>query len=175
MDPWFMTVHEPKEGRAQIFVTDIGQGTIVRIDLSRNRYDQPTTYTQIGSTYFTPFPFSDGGAQQIVYDAKEDALYVAAPYEQGIYRIPHAGKRKTDAFKGILIYSNTSNLLYPTALAETREGHLIAGDVLPGGDHQAGQVRLTEPRSCGRLRGAPRSGGLRHDRSTAQAGAGRSR
>ncbi len=129
--PWAATVND-KGRTAQLFVSDVEDGTVARINLKVfKRHGQAqigvVSGAQIASGYTvaanaTAVVLGPGG---LAYNAKNDTLYVAATGNNAIFAIPHASRTHSDHGTGELIYQDPAHLRGPIGLALAPDGDLI--------------------------------------------------
>lgn len=127
---------------AQIFVSNVLSGTVTRLDVIAGRTFNVVGKTQIGSGYLhrTDPAALVVGPTGLAYDHAHDVLYVASTGDNEIFAIAHAGRTKTDAGMGKLVYQDNTNLHGPLALAFAPNGNLVTanGDAVnPGGTQNA--------------------------------------
>jgi hypothetical protein len=134
--PWDLTVRD-LGGFAQIFVSNVLNGTVTRLDLQTPPSGQVVVVgeTQIGSGFAhrgDPVAF-ELGPTGLVYDAQKDVLYVASTADNAVFAIPQAGFRHTDAGTGAVIFKDP-HLRGPLGMAMAPNGDLIVanGDAING-------------------------------------------
>ena len=128
--PWDMAVHDEGD-RAELFVSNVLSGTVVRFDLDI----QGGTVTiaravQIGSGYMhrgDPAAL-EVGPTGLVYDARNDRLYVASTADNAIFAIDGAARTSADLGRGALVFQDNLHLHGPLALAMGPNGHLFASN-----------------------------------------------
>lgn len=128
--PWDMAIHD-EGSKAQLFVSDVLSGEVVRVNLrvSSTGVTVEST-TRIGSGYMhrcDPVALVVGPTG-LVYDAEKDVLYVAATEDNAVFVIWDAKKRTTDAGTGAVIYRDDAHLHGPLAMAMAPNGHLIVSN-----------------------------------------------
>ena len=101
--PWDLTIND-QGNTAQVFVSNVLNGMVTRIDLSIPKGGNPIveSMTQIASGYLTRTDPAAlvVGPTGLAYDAKSDTLYVASTGDNEIFAIPNAGTRKSDGGTG---------------------------------------------------------------------------
>jgi uncharacterized protein (TIGR03118 family) len=135
--PWDLTIND-QGNRAQVFVSNVLNGTVTRIDLTIPRNGNPVVQrmTRIASGY--KHEPNDAalvvGPTGLAYDARRDILYVASTDDNAIYAISDAGETRSDHGKGRLIYKDNAHLRGPLALVLAPNGDLITanGDAVNG-------------------------------------------
>jgi hypothetical protein len=94
--PWGMAVNDQNNGTAQIFVSNVLAGTVVRLDVSY-AHDGTSMYvnaiTTIGSgfTHRTDPAALVLGPSGLFYDQYHDVLYVASSTDNAVYTLAGAG------------------------------------------------------------------------------------
>jgi len=145
--PWDLTIHD-EGSRSQVFVSNVLNGTVTRLDLSIS--DTAVTVsssTRIASGYahrFDPAALVIGPTG-LAYDTDHDVLYVASTGDNKIFAIDHARAASKDAGMGRVIYTDNTHLHGPLGLALAPNGHLITanGDAVNSGGEQNDLVEFT--------------------------------
>jgi uncharacterized protein (TIGR03118 family) len=143
--PWDLTVND-KGTEAQVFVSNVLNGVITRIDLSIPLGGVPTvqSMTRIASGYLTRTDPAAlvVGPTGLAYDAAQDTLYVASTGDNAIFSIPDAGGRKNDAGMGHLVYQDDTHLRGPLGLVLAPNGDLITanGDAVNPDPNQTSEL-----------------------------------
>jgi hypothetical protein len=154
--PWDLTVND-QGSRAQVFVSNVLNGVVTRIDLTIPKGGNPIvgSLTRIASGYLTR---TDPAALVIgptglAYDATRDILYVASTGDNAIFSIAHALARTSDAGIGRLVYQDDAHLRGPLGLVLAPNGNLITsnGDAVNPDPNQASE--LVEFTTSGRFVG----------------------
>ena len=131
--PWGMAVSDAGAGFAQVFVSNVENGTITRIDLSYAPSGEGVNVlgmTTVGSS----FPFSgdanafEVGPSGLAYDAALDALFVSSEVDSSVYAIVGAGNLTSTANTGKRIYQDLTHLHGPLDLALTPDNHLLVAN-----------------------------------------------
>jgi len=128
--PWDLVIHDEGE-RAQVFVSDVLNGTVFRLDLRVSRFGvEIERATQIGSGYGTACSAAAVvvGPTGLAYDALEDVLYVASTADNEIFAIPEARAINHDSGRGALIYQDNVHLHGPLGLVLAPNGDLITAN-----------------------------------------------
>ena len=128
--PWDLVIHDEGE-RAQVFVSDVLNGTVFRLDLEVSRFGvEIERATQIASGYKTACNAAAVvvGPTGLAYDALEDILYVASTADNEIFAIPEARAINHDSGRGALIYQDNVHLHGPLGLVLAPNGHLITAN-----------------------------------------------
>ena len=129
--PWDLTINDQGD-TAQVFVSNVLNGVVTRIDLTIPDGGDPVvqSLTRIGSGYLTR---TDPAALVIgptglAYDAKRNILYVASTGDNEIFAISKAGKRTSDGGMGTLVYQDDAHLRGPLGLVLAPNGDLITAN-----------------------------------------------
>jgi uncharacterized protein (TIGR03118 family) len=129
--PWDLTIND-QGNRAQVFVSNVLNGVISRIDLSIPRGGDPIvrSMTEIASGYLTR---TDPAALVIgptglAFDTRHNVLYVASTGDNEIFSISNAKNRKSDARMGKLVYQDSAHLRGPLGLVLAPNGDLITAN-----------------------------------------------
>jgi DNA-binding beta-propeller fold protein YncE len=131
--PWGMAINDHGAGFAQVFVSNVENGSITRLDLSYSPSGE--SITTIGAyTIGSSFPFSgdaaafEVGPSGMAYDEVHDVLYVSSEVDSAIYAIAGAGNLTSTANTGKLVYQDLTHLHGPLDLALTPDGHLLVAN-----------------------------------------------
>lgn len=130
--PWGMAIYD-EGARAQVFVSNVLSGTVVRIDLSLSGLAgsiQVRDAVVIASGYsHRPDPAAlELGPSGLAYDAARDTLYVANSADNTIRAIFSAGSLMSDGGQGTVIYQDRAHLHGPLDLAIVPSGHLLVAN-----------------------------------------------
>ncbi|HLM98081.1 MAG TPA: hypothetical protein VK335_02295 [Bryobacteraceae bacterium] len=130
--PWGMAIHE-EGNQAQMFVSNVLSGTVVRFDLSffeNSDAVQIRQKVQIASGYqHRGDPAAlELGPSGLAYDAANDILYVASSLENAVFQINNAGSMMSDGGTGKMIYQDNTHLHGPIDLVLAPNGHLIVAN-----------------------------------------------
>jgi uncharacterized protein (TIGR03118 family) len=143
--PWDLAIND-QGTTAQLFVSNVLNGVITRIDLSIPSGSTPVVQdmVQIGSGYTH---MSDPAALEIgptglAFDPTSNSLFVASTADNAIYAIGNASTRTTDAGIGHLIYQDSTHLHGPLGLVLAPNGDLIAanGDAINPDPNQTSEL-----------------------------------
>jgi hypothetical protein len=143
--PWDLTINDRGDS-AEVFVSNVLNGVVTRIDLSIPDGGTPNveSMTRIASGYLT---HTDPaalvvGPTGLAYDRERDVLYVASTGDNEIFAIPDAADRTTDAGMGHLVYKDDAHLRGPLGLVLAPNGDLIAsnGDAVNGDPTQPSEL-----------------------------------
>jgi hypothetical protein len=120
--PWGMAIND-KEDRAQLFVSNVLDGTITRLEVSfaHNSFSVVGTPLSIAHGYaFGPDTSAVVvGPAGLAYDKMRDILYVASELDNKIFALNGAGKTSTDLGTGTVVFSDSTHLRGPFG-ADTR-------------------------------------------------------
>jgi uncharacterized protein (TIGR03118 family) len=129
--PWDLTVND-QGSRAQVFVSNVLNGVITRIDLAVPRHGSPVVrgMTKIASGFLTRTDPAAlvVGPTGLAFDAKRNVLYVASTGDNKIFAISNARSRKRDAGMGRLVYQDNAHLRGPLGLVLAPNGDLITAN-----------------------------------------------
>lgn len=127
--PWGLALNESEEG-VQVFVSNVLNGTVTRLDFSFSKQGSITLNksTQIASGYShrTDMAAIVIGPAGLVFNQQTDTLYVAAEDDDKIFAIPNASEAR-DKGEGTLVFSD-SRLRGPLGLAIAPNGDLLAAN-----------------------------------------------
>ena len=149
--PWDLTVND-RGSQAQVFVSNVLNGVVTRIDLSIPKSGDPIieSLTRIGSGYRTRTDPAAlvVGPTGLAYDAKRDILYVASTGDNEVFAIPNAAHRRRDARTGPVVYKDNAHLRGPLGLVLAPNGDLITsnGDAVNPDPNQASELVEFTPR-----------------------------
>jgi hypothetical protein len=163
--PWDLTIFDAGN-KAKVFVSNVLNGTVVRLDLAINDNGvHIVAATQVASGY----PFRGDPAALVVgptglaYDPQRDVLYVASTVDNAIFAVFGAGNTKNDGGKGVLIYADRAHLHGPLALALGPNGDLFTanGDAINSDPKQPSEIVefTTQGRFVAQLSMDPAQGG----------------
>lgn len=130
--PWGMAVHD-EGNQAQLFVSNVLAGTVVRFDLSffeTSNAVQVRQVVQIASGYShrgDPAAL-ELGPSGLAYNEQTDTLYVASSLDNGVYQINNAGSLLSDGGMGKMIYQDSTHLHGPLDMVIAPNGDLIVAN-----------------------------------------------
>jgi hypothetical protein len=141
--PWGLAINEQGKNAAQLFISNVLDGTVTRISVSlKGGFSTVGSPTTIASGYM--FGPDDAGLvvgpAGLAYDASKDILYVAAEDDNQIYAIANASSLNSTAGKGSLIFDDPTHLHGPLGLMIAPNGDLITANADP-----AAHVDTTQP------------------------------
>jgi sugar lactone lactonase YvrE len=148
--PWDLTIND-LGNRAQVFVSNVLNGTVTRIDLktTHNGKIVVENKTRIASGYGFACNLAAVvvGPTGLAYDRSKDVLYVASTSDNEIFAVLGAGHADGDQGTGSVIYTDDEHLHGPLGLALAPNGHLITanGDAInpPDPSHNSEIVEFT--------------------------------
>jgi uncharacterized protein (TIGR03118 family) len=129
--PWDLTIND-RGTTAQVFVSNVVSGTVVRLDLTIPKgATEPfvESETVIGNG-FTSQPNDAAlilGPTGLAYNARTDTLYVASTADNEIFAIHRAGTRTDSAGTG-KVFIKDPHLRGPLGLLIAPNGHLIVAN-----------------------------------------------
>jgi len=131
--PWGLAIHDFGGGAAQIFVSNVLSGQIVRFDVTYDGGGQAVAVQRavtVASGYsHRPNPASVVlGPSGLAYDAQHDILYAASSSDNAIYAINGAGSAVSSQGNGAVIFNDATRLHGPVNLVLAPNGHLIVAN-----------------------------------------------
>jgi hypothetical protein len=132
--PWGLAINDQGE-TAQLFVSNVFDGTITRLDVSfkHGTVKVMGTPQTIASGY--SFGLDPGaivvGPAGLAYDSVKDVLYVAAEADNAIYALVGAGATTKNLGTGDLVSADSAVLAGPLGLILAPNGHLITANADP--------------------------------------------
>lgn len=131
--PWGLAIHDFGGGAAQIFVSNVLSGQIVRFQVIYDGGGQ--TAAVLGSvTVASGYPHrTDPGAialgpSGLAYDAQHDILYAANSADNAIYAIIGAGAVSSSQGTGSMVFNDATKLHGPVNMVLAPNGHLIVAN-----------------------------------------------
>jgi hypothetical protein len=131
--PWGLVIHDFGGGAAQIFVSNVLSGDVVRFDVSYDGGGQTISVrsaTKVASGY--PHRTDPAalvlGPSGLAYDAQHDILYIADSADNTIYAIQAAGAVTSTQGTGAIIFNDATKLHGPLDLTFSPTGHLIVAN-----------------------------------------------
>ncbi len=142
--PWDLTVNDMGSS-AQIFVSNVVNGSISRIDVSLTSEHVTLNDALVIATGFNhrgDAAALEVGPTGLAYDAFRDTLYVAASLENSIVGIANAGKTSEPGPMGYIVYQDQTHLHGPLGLVLAPNGDLIVAnsDVINGDPNQPSEL-----------------------------------
>jgi len=119
--PWDLAIDDDFD-HAKIFVSNVLNGTVVRLDVSIGSSTVTVTnVTEIAHGY--AFGLNAAafvvGPTGLAYDQEKDILFVASTADNEIFKILHTEATNISVLKGILVYNDPTHLHGPLAGAGT--------------------------------------------------------
>jgi DNA-binding beta-propeller fold protein YncE len=147
--PWGMTVDD-HGSHASVFISNVLNGTVTRVDLGFGRNGITTRAFVIGSGYGwrTDPAALVIGPTGLAFDAKHDVLYVASTLDNEVFAVPNAERTFTRFGTGKLVYQDDVHLHGPLGLVLAPNGNLIVanGDALNADPAQQSELVEFTPR-----------------------------
>jgi hypothetical protein len=151
--PWDLAMQEEGD-HARVFVSNVLNGTVARLDLKfarRDGDDQAESHTVIveratriasGYSHRCDPAALVVGPTGLAYDAERDILYVASTADNAIFAIPNAARANRDHGLGRLVYQDSAHLHGPLGLALAPNGDLITsnGDAVNPDPNQPSEI-----------------------------------
>ncbi|PVX59505.1 hypothetical protein C7402_15214 [Paraburkholderia unamae] len=143
--PWDLAVIDGGQF-AKVFVSDVLNGTVARIDLAigENGVTTLPSSTIIASGYVhrTDPAALVVGPTGLAYDPQHDVLYVASTGDNAVFAVYGAAGANHDGGMGRLIYQDSTHLHGPLALALAPNGHLVTanGDAVNADAQQPSEI-----------------------------------
>jgi len=131
--PWGLAIHDFGGGAAQIFVSNVLSGQIMRFDVTYDGGGQ-TVAVQRAVTVASGFSHrTDPGAivlgpSGLAYDAQHDILYIASSADNAIYAMNGAAGANGPHGTGSTIFNDATKLHGPVNLVLAPNGHLIVAN-----------------------------------------------
>src|ERR1700722_11590736 len=127
--PWDLAL-EDRGDRAHIFVSNVLNGTVSRLDVvvgAKGLTLEKKTSIAAGYPHVPNAAALILGPTGLAYDEGTDMLFVASTADNKIYAIPHAGSRTNAATRGAVAFAD-AHLRGPLALRFAPNGHLLAAN-----------------------------------------------
>lgn len=130
--PWGMAINQKSNRKAQIFVSNVLNGTVWRLDVSFGREGVSIDdEVEVGTGYLfeLTFPTTVNGPAGLAYDKKHDILYVASELDNEIFAIAKAGALTSNqTTPGMVVYNDPDHLHGPTGLLLLANGNLLTAN-----------------------------------------------
>jgi DNA-binding beta-propeller fold protein YncE len=128
-----MAIHDLNNGTAQVFISNVLNGTIVRLDVAYsfvNAAINVNAATVVGSgfSHRTDPAALVLGPSGLAFDAAHNLLYVASSTDNAIYSLAGAGTTTSSLGSGTLVYQDFTHLHGPLQLVLSPNGHLLVAD-----------------------------------------------
>jgi DNA-binding beta-propeller fold protein YncE len=144
--PWGLAVND-QGNKAQLFVTNVLNGTVTRIDLkvaAKGDKIAVENMVQVASGFSQqPDPAVFWlGPTGLAFNAKTGVLYVASTEDNAVYAISGAAKTGSGSGTGTLVYKDQAHLRGPLGLVLAPNGDLLAtnGDAINPDPAQASEL-----------------------------------
>ena len=131
--PWGMAIHDLGNGTAQVFVSQVLNGTVVRLDVAYDGAGEVvsiTRLTTVGSGFsHRPDPAALVlGPSGLAYDAAHDTLYVASSTDNAVYSLTGVATAASSLGSGKLVYQDPVHLHGPLDLVIAPTGDLLVAN-----------------------------------------------
>jgi hypothetical protein len=128
-----MAINDFGGGLAQIFVSNVLSGTVVRFQVS---YDGGGQTVQVFNAVTVASGYSHRtdpaalvlGPSGMAYDGQHDILYVASSADNAVFAIQEASEVTSSQGTGNMIFNDATKLHGPLMLAFSPTGHLIVAN-----------------------------------------------
>lgn len=144
--PWFMTVLIDNGPQVTVFVSNVLNGTVARIDLNIGAGGA----TLLPSSHIIASGYAHRpdaaalvvGPTGLAYDAAHDVLYVASTNDNKVFAVASASKLAHSNGTGTIVFQDTNYLAGPLALALAPNGDLVTanGDAIASGQNQPSEI-----------------------------------
>jgi hypothetical protein len=127
--PWGMAIND-QGSTAQLFVSNVENGTVTRIDLKVPKSGNKIVVkdmVQIASDYSQRPDLAVFwlGPTGLAFNSAKDILYAASTDDNSIFAISHAAKTRGQSGTGKLVYQDPAHLRGPLGLALAPNGDLL--------------------------------------------------
>jgi hypothetical protein len=132
--PWGLAINDRGKNAAQLFISNVLDGTVTRISVS---FDRGSITIGSATTIASGYAFGPDAAGLVVgpaglaYDSSKDILYLAAEDDNQIFAIAKARDLNSASGKGTLIFSDQNHLHGPLGLMIAPNGDLITANADP--------------------------------------------
>lgn len=131
--PWGMAIHDFGGGAAQIFVSNVLTGDIMRFDVTYDGGGQTVNIRAAlkvasGYAHRTDPAALVLGPSGLAYDAQHDILYVANSADNTIYALTDVADASSSQGTGRMIFNDATKLHGPLDLTLVPTGHLIVAN-----------------------------------------------
>jgi hypothetical protein len=143
--PWDMAAYDFGGGKIDAFIANGLSGAITRFDMTiSGGMLTVQSKTKIASGYLfqcDPVTFVDAPTG-LVYDVKNDLLYVASTVDNAIFAVSKASQRNDDGGTGQVIYRDQTHLHGALGMAAAPNGDLLVSnnDVINGDPNQPSEI-----------------------------------
>jgi len=128
--PWDLTIND-QGGKTQIFVSNVLNGTVSRIDMTIDASNIAITNMATVAEGYLIRPDPSAlvvGPTGLAYDPETDVLYVASTGDNAIFAVAGAGNAITPVDKGTVVFDDPMHLHGPLGLVFAPNGHLITSN-----------------------------------------------
>lgn len=141
--PWDLTIEDGFD-RAQVFVSNVLNGTVTRLDLTVGRSSLTVNRATVIATGYTVQPNAAAlilGPTGLAYDKRDDLLYVASTGDNEIFVVRRAGSRSGSSGRGAVVFADP-HLRGPLALVFAPNGNLLTanGDAVNADPTQPSEI-----------------------------------
>jgi hypothetical protein len=130
--PWGMALRDSGTGSAQVFLSNVLSGKIVRLDViysgSRGLTISDTITVASGYNHRGDPAALELGPSGLAYDAGHDVLYVASSADNAVYALAGAGAATSTQGTGTLVFNDLVHLHGPLDLVFAPNGHLLVAN-----------------------------------------------
>jgi hypothetical protein len=128
--PWGMAIHDGRDGSAQIFVSDVLAGTVLRLDVTYSANGESLTVRSIetiaaGFNHRTDPAALVLGPTGLLYDPFADTLFVASSADNAVYTLTGAAAATSSLGSGTLLFQDLTHLHGPLDIAQAPNGDLL--------------------------------------------------
>jgi hypothetical protein len=127
--PWDLTIADQTDTSAMVFVSNVLNGTVIRLNLTNLTASPNVKAVEIAHGYMVQ-PNAAAlilGPTGLAYDADADTLYVASTADNEIFAVSQAGTRTTSLDRGTVIFQD-EHLRGPLALAFAPNKDLVTSN-----------------------------------------------
>ena len=130
--PWGMAVRDLGNGSAQLFVSNVLSGNIVRYNITYSGSTVNTVSSPVvigsGFSHRTDPAALVLGPSGLAYDTVHDILYVASSTDNAVYTLPGVSAATGTLGTGTLLFQDVTHLHGPLDLVLTPTGHLLVAN-----------------------------------------------
>ncbi len=131
--PWGMIVYDHGNGVAQVFVSNVLSGNVLRLDLTYGPTGESislvgSVVVASGYQHFGDPAALEVGPSGLVYDAAHGILYVASEVDSAVYAIGNAAILPASVGVGTLVYQDSVHLHGPLDMAMSPNGHMLVAN-----------------------------------------------
>jgi DNA-binding beta-propeller fold protein YncE len=141
--PWDLTIDD-RSDQAHVFVSNVLNGTITRLDLIVTASTVTVTHATVIAGNYTVEPNAAAlilGPTGLAYDSTSDTLFVASTADNAIFAVSQAETRTHSSGRGKIVFRN-EHLRGPLALVFAPNGHLLTanGDAVNADPTQPSEI-----------------------------------